>query len=95
MSRGFVKEDDGYEPPGRFGLPDRSDPSYDAASALALLEAARHGDTHSAEVATGYRFGDPHLHRHVEKLMKKEEARPEMEQDARFLRIARRFLEQG
>ena len=33
MSRAFVKEDGGHVPPGRFGLPPRDDPGYDAAAA--------------------------------------------------------------
>jgi hypothetical protein len=44
MSRAFVKEDDGDAKPKRtFGLPSRRDRSYAAASALALIEAARDG----------------------------------------------------
>lgn len=93
MSRAFVKEDDGDAKPRRhFGLPSRGDRSYDAAAALALLEAARDGYTADAEEATGYRWGEQHLHKHVQKLMDKELARPEEEQDRRFLQVARRFL---
>ena len=96
MSRAFVKEDDGAARPRRqFGLPPRHDRSYDAAAALALLEAARDGYTEDAEVATGYRWGDPHLHSHVRKLMQKEEGRTEHEQDRRFIQVARRFLRSG
>jgi hypothetical protein len=92
MSRAFVKEDAGEEPTRRFALPGRDDPSFDAAAALALLEAARDGFTQQAEAATGYRWGDPQLHPHVRKLMNKEEALPQEEQDRRFLQVARRFL---
>jgi hypothetical protein len=91
MSRAFVKEDDA-EPPVRIPLPDRDDPSFDAAAALAMLEAARDGYTQQAEDATGYRWGDAQLHPHVRKLMKKEQALPEDEQDRRFIQVARRFL---
>ena len=93
MSRAFVKEDDGDARPRRtFGLPPRRDRSFDAAAALALLEAARDGYTADAEEATGYRWGEPHLRPHVTKLMEKELARPESEQDRRFIQMAKRFL---
>ena len=47
MSRAFIKEDaDG--PERRYNLPARSDPGYDAAAALALLEGANVGDSYGA-----------------------------------------------
>lgn len=93
MSRAFVKEDDGDAKPRRtFGLPSPRDSAHAAASALALLEAARDGYTEDAEYATGYKWGDSHLHPHVKKLMEKELERPEDEQDRRFVQMARRFL---
>lgn len=93
MSRAFVREDDGGAvPPGRFGLPPRDDPGFDAAAARALLEAARDANTESAEVATGYRWGEERLHRHVRRLLREAEAVPEDEQDRRYIRVARRFL---
>lgn len=93
MSRAFVKEDDGDNRPRRtFGLPSRRDRSYPAASALAILEAARDGYTEDAEDATGYRWGDPALKPHVQKLMEKELERPADEQDRRFIQVARRYL---
>lgn len=92
MSRAFVKEDSGFVPPGQFGLPARDDPRFDAAAARALLEAARDGNTPSAESATGYRWGEPRLHRHIRKLLEKAESLPEEEQDLRYIRVARRFL---
>jgi hypothetical protein len=93
MSRAFVKDDDNDAKPKRhFGLPARNDRAYNAASALALLEAARDGYVEDAEEATGYRWGDPALHKHVQLLMEKELARPEAEQDRRFIQMARRFL---
>ena len=93
MSRAFVKEDDGDVKPRRsFGLPPRRDRSYDAAAALAMLEAARDGYTEDAEEATGYKWGEQHLHPHVQKLLDKELGRPEEEQDRRFIQMARRFL---
>lgn len=93
MSRAFVREDAGdHIPPGRFGLPPQEDPSFDAAAARALVEAARDGDTGSAEAATGYRWGEPRLHRHVRRLLEQAEALPEGEQDLRYIRVAKRFL---
>jgi hypothetical protein len=92
MSRAFVKEDEGFVPPGRFGLPPRDDPGFDAAAAQALLEAARDANTGSAESATGYRWGEPRLHKHVRRILDGELAKPEMEQDTRFIRVARRFV---
>lgn len=93
MSRAFVKEDDGDEKPRRtFALPSLRDPSYAAASALVLIEAARDGFAEDAEEATGYKWGDPHLHPYVQKLMERELERPEDEQDRRFIQMARRFI---
>lgn len=96
MSRAFVKEDAGdHVPRGRFGLPPRDDPGFDAAAARALIEAARDADTPSAEAATGYRWGEPRLQRHVRRLLREAEALPEAEQDRRYIRVARRFLSLG
>lgn len=93
MSRAFVNEDaGGYVPPGSFALPPRSDRGYDRAAAKALLDAARDGNTPSAEAATGYLWGDPWLHEHVRALLAEAEALPEHEQDLRYIRVARRFL---
>ena len=93
MSRAFVKEDDdGAKPRRSFGLPSPRDPSYAAAAALAMLEAARDGYTADAEEETGYKWGEAHLRPHVQKLMEKELERPEDEQDRRFIQMARRFL---
>jgi hypothetical protein len=60
MSRAFVKEDE-EDQPRRYHLPPRTDPSYPAAAAWALLEGANHGDSMGAEAATGHRWGDPIL----------------------------------
>jgi hypothetical protein len=95
MSRAFVKEDEGFVPRGRFGLPPRDDPGFDAAAARALVEAARDGDTPSAESATGYRWGEPRLQRHVRRILEKAEGLPAPEQDTRLIRVARRFLAAG
>jgi hypothetical protein len=93
MSRAFVREDSGERlPPGRFDLPPEGDPGFDAAAARALLEAARDANTASAEAATGYRWGEPRLHRHVRRLLEMAESLPEVEQDRRYIRVAKRFL---
>lgn len=93
MSRAFVREDAGdYVPPGRFGLPPEDDPTFDAAAARALLQAARDGDTGSAESATGYRWGEPRLYGHVRRLLAEAESLAEPEQDRRYIRLAKRFL---
>lgn len=92
MSRAFVREDDAPVPPGHFGLPPAGDPGFDRAAARALLEAARDAKTESAEVATGYRWGEPRLRKHVRKVIEEVESLPEEEQDLRLLRVARRFL---
>lgn len=96
MSRAFVREDsDDHVPPGRYGLPPEADPSFDAAAARALLEAARAADTASAEAATGYRWGEPRLHPHVRRLLEEAQSLPEAEQDRRYIRLARRFVGDG
>lgn len=94
MSRAFVNED-AAEPPRRFALPAVEDPGYDAAAAYALLEAARDGETKAAEDATGYRWGEPQLAPHVERMLEQEEERPFQEQDHRLITVARRFLKAG
>ena len=89
MSRAFVNEDaGGWANPGRFGLPPRDDPSFDQAAAEALLEAARSGDTGSAEAATGYYWGEPKLRAHVERIRERARA----ERDERLEQLADRFL---
>jgi len=87
MSRAFIKEDAG-EPERRYHLPPRSDPGYDAAAAVALLEGANVGDSYGAELATGYRWGEPALKPHVERIL--EQAIKETNE--RLEQLARRFL---
>ena len=58
----------------------------------ALLEAARDANTESGEAATGYRWGEPRLRRHVQRILEAERSLPEEEQDRRLVRVARRFL---
>ena len=89
MSRAFVKEDSGEPGPRRsYGLPPRDDPGFDAAAADALLEAARAGETASAEQATGYYWGAPKLRPHVERILERARAAG----DERLEQLARRFL---
>ena len=89
MSRAFVNEDAGSGGPAKgFGLPAKDDPAYDAAAASAMLEAAREGDTSSAERATGYYWGEPKLREHVRRIL----ARAEQTRDDRLEQLARRFL---
>ena len=93
MSRAFVKEDDDpYEPVHTFALPKRRSPEYPAAAARVLLEAARTNITQAAEQATGYRWGDPALKKHVQQVLDEELGRDELEQDRRLVQVARRFL---
>jgi hypothetical protein len=89
MSRAFVNEDAGSGGPRRdYHLPERDDPGYDAAAARVLLEAARIGETSSAEDATGYRWGDAKLADHVRRILREAEDAG----DDRLEQLARRFL---
>jgi hypothetical protein len=87
MSRAFINEDaEGPKP--RYDLPERDDPGYDEAAAWALLEGARAGDTHSAEVATGYVWGEARLHPCVQRIL----VRAGQQRDQRLVQLAERFL---
>jgi hypothetical protein len=88
MSRAFVNEDAAGGPRKDFHLPPRDDPDYDAAAASVLLEAARNGDTMSAEDATGYRWGDRALAEHVQRIGRAAEKNG----DERLAQLALRFL---
>ncbi|MFL5616897.1 MAG: hypothetical protein ACJ79A_00725 [Gemmatimonadaceae bacterium] len=89
MSRAFVNEDAGGAAPRRgFGLPTRDAPGFDAAAAEALLEAARTGETESAEAATGYYWGEPRLRDHVQRIL----ARARAARDERLIQLAERWL---
>jgi len=87
MSRAFVKEDAGG-PERRYNLPPRTDPGYDAAAAQALLEGANVGDSYGAELATGYRWGEPKLRPHVERIL----AEARASGNERLEQLAERFL---
>lgn len=95
MSRAFVNEDAPSEPPRRFALPPVDDPGYEAAAAYAMLEAAREGDTMSAEEATGYRWGAEPLRPHVRRLLDRERELPIDQQDSRLITVAKRYLRAG
>jgi hypothetical protein len=69
-------------------LPDRNDAGYDTAAAAALLHGARISDTATAEAATGYRWGEPRLRPHVERLLQ-DAVRGG---DERLAQVAERFL---
>lgn len=89
MSRAFVDEDaGGGEAPGRYVLPERTDPDYDRAAARALLRGADQGDTAGAEAATGYFWGDPALFPHIERIL----AEAREDRDDRLEQLAERFL---
>ena len=89
MSRAFVNEDAGGTAPRRgYGLPPCDDPGFDAAAAEALLEAARAGETESAELATGYYWGEPRLREHVQRIL----ARARSTGDDRLEQLAERYL---
>ncbi len=87
MSRAFINEDAGGPEP-RYHLPARDDPGYDAAAAWALIEGADAGDSYSAELATGYRWGEPALRPHVERIL----ALARAERNERLEQLAERFL---
>ncbi|MDH3428042.1 MAG: hypothetical protein OEM23_06360 [Gemmatimonadota bacterium] len=88
MSRAFVDEDASSEPEPRYTLPDPDSPHFDRAAALALIEGANLGNTRSAELATGFRWGEPRLRCHVEALLAEASERDEV----RIVQLARRFL---
>ena len=90
VSRAFVNEDAGQwgNPARRFNLPDRDDPGFDRAAAQAMLDAAREGDTGSAEMATGYYWGEEKLKPYVREILE----RVRNENDERMVQLAERFL---
>ena len=91
MSRAFLRDDPpDLRPQLNHRLPQRDDPAYDAAAAVALLEGARVSETLAAEDATGYKWGDKRLRPHVERLL--EQARTSG--DERLEQVAERFLRQ-
>lgn len=90
MSRAFVGEHESWGDPGyRISLPPRDDPGFDAAAAEALLEAAREGQTGSAEMATGYYWGEPKLNGHVRAILDRARAA----NDERLVELCERYLQ--
>ena len=88
MSRAFVNEDAGGDPQPRFSLPDPDSPYFDEAAAWALIQGADQGDSVSAELATGYRWGEARLTSHVREILEG----AEREGQERVAQLARRFL---
>jgi len=88
MSRAFVNEDAGGDPGPSFSLPDPESPYYDEAASWALIQGADQGDSISAELATGCRWGEERLIPHVRKIL--EEAQKQGQD--RVAQLARRFL---
>jgi hypothetical protein len=90
MSRAFVGEHESWGDPGyRVRLPPRDDPGFDAAAAEAILEAARAGQTGSAEMATGYYWGEPRLFPAVREIL----ARARIANDERMMELCERYLQ--
>ena len=88
MSRAFVNEDAGGDPDPTYSLPDPDSPYYAEAAAWALIQGADQGDSVGAELATGYRWGEPLLAPQVREILEEAEANG---QD-RVAQLARRFL---
>ena len=87
MSRAFVNEDaEGRE--FDYNLPDRDDPGFDEAAAWALIEGWNQGDLHGAELATGFKWGEPRLLPHIERILN----RAEEQHDERIEQLAERFI---
>jgi len=91
MSRAFVNEDAASEPEPRYVLPERDSPNYPLAAARVLLEGADQGNTRSAELATGYEWGDPELVESIRILI----GQAEDDGDDRFVRLGRRYLKKA
>lgn len=88
MSRAFVNEDAGGAPEPDYRLPDPDSPYYAEAAAWALIQGADQGDSRGAELATGYRWGDPLLVEEVGRIL----AQAEEQGEDRVAQLARRFL---
>ena len=91
MSRAFVNEDAAPDPEPEYGLPDPDSPRFDEEAAAALIEGANQGNSRSAELATGYRWGEPRLVPHVQAILDRARARDE----ERTAQLARRFLREA
>lgn len=91
MSRAFVNEDAAGGPEPDYRLPDPDSDYYDEAAAWALIQGADMGDSRSAELATGYRWGEPHLVPLIEGILAEAEGRGE----DRVAQLARRFIREA
>ena len=90
MSRAFVREDR-EDPPLDYSLPDPGAEYFDEACAWALITGADEGDSRSAEIATGCRWGEPRLVPHIQAILAGAEARDQTRVEqlcGRFLRAA-------
>ena len=87
MSQAFIKEDSD-EPTPEYRLPDPESPYYNQAAAWALIQGADQGDSRSAELATGYRWGEETLVPYVLSILTEAENAGE----DRVTQLARRFL---
>ena len=87
MSRAFVREDREDLPPD-YRLPDPDSAYFDEACAWALITGADEGDSRSAEIATGCRWGESRLVPHIRAIL----ARAEREDQLRVAQLCRRFL---
>lgn len=87
MSRAFVREDQDDQPLD-YRLPEPGSSYFDESCAWALVSGADAGDTRSAELATGYRWGEPRLAPHVRVILDQAEA----EDQYRIAQLCRRFL---
>ena len=88
MSRAFVNEDAGGDSQPQFSLPDPDSPYFDEAAAWALIQGADQGDSVSAELATGYRWGEARLVSHIRGILEN----AERDGQERVAQLARRFL---
>jgi len=91
MSRAFVKEDFDPPPAIRYDLPNPRSEHFDEAAALALIQGANIGETKNAEMATGYKWGDPRLYRHIGHLLTK----AQKDGDDRTVQLTKRFLKKS
>tara|TARA_B110000438_G_scaffold295490_1_gene338559 strand:+ start:76 stop:381 length:306 start_codon:yes stop_codon:yes gene_type:complete len=91
MSRAFVKEDSDPPPAIRYDLPDPKSKGFDEAAASALIQGANLGETKSAEMATGYKWGDPRLRRYIGLLLTK----AKKDGDDRTIQLTKRFLKKS
>ncbi len=88
MSRAFVNEDAAQSPEPEYRLPDPDSDYYDEAAAWALIQGADAGDSRSAEIATGYRWGEPRLAPLVREILDG----AVRDDESRVAQLARRFL---